>query len=373
LNRLQLLKVLAPGFLPLLVFIAADALWGTTVGLAVAVAAGIVELGVSRVRDKSWDRFVLLDTLLITAMGGVSLLLANDIFFRLKPAVIELIFCLVLGVSVYTPANVMLAMTKRYLRGMEISAEQARAMTRSMKGLFYLLLAHTALIVYAAFAMSAAAWGFVSGGLFYILFAAYFLVEWLNGRRRARRDQAAMAQHAGEEWFDLVDAEGRVTGRAPRSVCHSRKGLLHPVVHLHVLDGRDRLFLQKRSLAKEIQPGKWDTAVGGHVRSGETVEQALKRETAEETGLEDLKAQPLARYVWESGVESELVFMFVARSRQEPRVDPAESSEGRFWKIAKVREAIGKGLLTPNLEFEFPILMKLIFGEKLPGTDATNS
>ena len=163
-NRLQLLKVLAPGFLPLLVFIAADALWGTTVGLAVAVASGIVELGVSRVRDKTWDRFVLLDTLLITAMGGVSLLLANDIFFRLKPAVVELIFCLVLGVSVYTPANVMLAMTRRYLRGMEISAEQAQAMTRSMKGLFYLFLAHTALIVYAAFALSAAAGGFISGG-----------------------------------------------------------------------------------------------------------------------------------------------------------------------------------------------------------------
>lgn len=372
-NRLQLLKVLAPGFLPLLVFIVADALWGTTVGLAVAVASGIAELGVSRVRDKTWDRFVLLDTLLITAMGGVSLLLANDIFFRLKPAVVELIFCLVLGVSVYTPANVMLAMARRYLRGMEISAEQAQAMTRSMKGLFYLFLAHTALIVYAAFAMSAAAWGFISGGLFYILFAAYFLAEWLGSRRRARQAQAAMAQYAGEEWFDLVDAEGRVTGRAPRRVCHSRPGLLHPVVHLHILDDRDRLFLQKRSPAKEIQPDRWDTAVGGHVRSGETVEQALQRETAEETGLEGLKAQPLARYVWQSAVESELVFMFAARSRQEPRVDPAESSEGRFWKIARVREAIGKNILTPNLEFEFPILMQLLFGEKPQETNSTNS
>ncbi len=371
-NRLQLLKVLAPGFLPLLVFIAADALWGTTVGLAVAVASGIVELGVSRAREGSWDRFVLLDTALIVAMGGVSLLLANDIFFRLKPAVVELIFCLVLGVSVYTPANVMLAMTRRYLRGMEITAEQARAMTRSMKGLFFLFLAHTALIVYAAFALSAAAWGFISGGLFYILFAAYFLVEWLGSRRRARKAEAAMAQYAGEEWFDLVDAEGRVVGRAPRSVCHSRKGLLHPVVHLHILDDKDRLFLQKRSPAKEIQPDKWDTAVGGHARSGETVEQALKRETAEETGLEGLKAQPLARYVWESEVESELVFMFAARSRLEPRVDPAESSEGRFWKIARVREAVGKGILTPNLEFEFPILMQLLFGEKPQETNSTN-
>jgi intracellular septation protein A len=100
LNRLQLLKTLAPGFLPLLVFIAADALWGTEIGLAVAVASGIIELAVSYFREKTWDRFILLDTLLIVAMGGISLLLRNDIYFKLKPALVELIFCLILGVSV---------------------------------------------------------------------------------------------------------------------------------------------------------------------------------------------------------------------------------------------------------------------------------
>jgi intracellular septation protein A len=115
LSRLQLLKALAPGFLPLLVFIAADALWGTRVGLLVAVASGIVELALSYARERTWDRFVLLDTLLIVAMGGVSLLLDNDLFFRLKPAVVELVFCLVLGVSVYSPVNVMQAMSRRYL------------------------------------------------------------------------------------------------------------------------------------------------------------------------------------------------------------------------------------------------------------------
>ncbi len=223
-NRLQLLKILAPGFLPLLVFIAADALWGTGIGLGVAVASGLIELAVSYVREKTWDRFVLLDTLLIVVLGGISLLLENDIFFRLKPAVIELIFCLVLGVSVYSPVNILLAMSRRYLKGVELAPEQVQAMARSMRALFFIFLAHTALIVYAAFAMSAAAWGFISGGLFYILFAAYFLVEWLRNRRRARQ---AQAEYAGEEWFDIVDAEGNVRGKAPRSVCHSQKGLLH--------------------------------------------------------------------------------------------------------------------------------------------------
>ena len=360
-NRLQLLKALAPGFLPLLVFIAADALWGTRVGLFVAVAAGLVELAVSFAREKTLDHFVILDTLLIVAMGGISLLLENDIFFRLKPAIVELIFCLILGVSVYSPLNIMLAMSRRYLKGIAFSAEQAQALTRSMKALFYLFLGHSALIVYAAFAMSAAAWGFISGGLFYILFAVYFLGEWLRNRRRARLAAPDLSRYAGDEWFDLVDAEGKVVGRAPRGLCHSRKGLLHPVVHLHVLDARDRLFLQKRAPDKEIQPGRWDTAVGGHVLSGETVDIALKREAQEELGLESFKALPVARYVWESDVESELVYMFVTRRDAIPHINAEEISEGKFWKIAKLREAMGKGLLTPNFEFEFDILLKQVF------------
>jgi isopentenyldiphosphate isomerase/intracellular septation protein A len=366
LNRLQLLKTLAPGFLPLLVFIAADALWGTRVGLLVAVASGLIELLVSHAREKTWDRFVLLDTLLIVLMGGVSLLLENDIFFRLKPALVELVFCLVLGVSVYSPLNIVQSMSRRYLKGIAFGQAQERAMKRSMKALFYIFLGHTLLIVYAAFAMSAAAWGFISGGLFYILFAAYFLAEWLRNRRRAGLELRApgpQAAMAGEEWFDLVDAEGHVRGRAPRSACHAQKGLLHPVVHMHVLNDQDRLYLQKRSAQKQIQPGKWDTAVGGHVLSGESVESALKREAEEELGLGAFKAVALVRYVWESDVESELVYMFVTRTRQLPCPNRDEISAGKFWKISRIKEARAKDILTPNFEFEFEILLKQVFKE----------
>ncbi|MEI6613644.1 MAG: NUDIX domain-containing protein [Chrysiogenales bacterium] len=359
-NRLQLLKTLAPGFLPLIVFIGADALWGTKVGLLVAIASGLIELGVSYAREKIWDRFVLLDTLLIVGMGGISLLLENDIFFRLKPAIVELVFCLVLAVSVYSPVNVILAMSRRYLKGVELGEEQARAMTHSMKTLFFIFLAHTALIIYAAFAMSAAAWGFISGGLFYILFAVYFLVEWLRNRRRAR---LVLAAHAAEEWFDIVDAEGKVCGKAPRSICHSGPGLLHQVVHLHVINAEDQIFLQKRSLKKQIQPGKWDTAVGGHVQSGENIESALKREAEEELGLNSFKALALARYLWESAIESELVYMFVTRTDQPPRLNRQEIDEGKFWKIKKIKAALAKNILTPNFEFEFAILLKNIFKE----------
>jgi isopentenyldiphosphate isomerase/intracellular septation protein A len=323
LNRLQLLKTLAPGFLPLLIYIIADALWGARVGLTVAVLSGLIELAVAYAREKMLDRFVLLDTGLIVLLGSVSLLMKTDIFFRMKPALVEFIFCIILGISLFSPLNIIALMSRRYLKNITLTKEQMQPMMRGLKAMFYVLLLHTLLIVYAALAMSVRAWGFISGGLFYLLFAAYFLLEWGRGRLRKRPPKQA----DDDECFDIVDSEGKVLGQAPRNVCHSRPGLLHQVVHLHVLNSQERIFLQKRSLTKQIQPGKWDTAVGGHVQSGEDIESALIREAEEELGLSGFKALGLARYIWESAVESELVYMFITRWDGPLHPDSGEISE----------------------------------------------
>ena len=90
-----------------------------------------------------------------------------------------------------------------------------------------------------------------------------------------------------EEWFPLVDEKGETIGKATRKECHSGSKMLHPVVHLHIFNKAGDLYLQKRSINKDIQPGKWDTAVGGHIDYGETVEDALHREVREELGITD--------------------------------------------------------------------------------------
>ena len=68
-----------------------------------------------------------------------------------------------------------------------------------------------------------------------------------------------------QELFPLVDKDGQVIGSATRGECHRGSRLLHPVVHLHVYNSKGDIYLQLRPKRKDIQPGKWDTAVGGHI------------------------------------------------------------------------------------------------------------
>ena len=102
-------------------------------------------------------------------------------------------------------------------------------------------------------------------------------------------------KHNPDELFPLVDEAGNIIGSATRTECHSGSMLLHPVVHLHVVAPDGSIFLQKRSMNKDIQPGKWDTAVGGHIDLGECVGEALMREASEELGIDATKAELLKR------------------------------------------------------------------------------
>ena len=156
-----------------------------------------------------------------------------------------------------------------------------------------------------------------------------------------------------QEIFPVVDEEGSVIGKATRGECHNGSRLLHPVVHLHVFNSSGDIYLQKRPKWKDIQPGKWDTAVGGHIDYGETPVEALRREVREELGITDFIPTFVGKYVFDSQRERELVY--VNSTVYDGPVCPSaeELDGGRFWSMEEIRQSIGQGVLTPNFEQEF--------------------
>jgi len=350
----KILHNLLPGLLPLFIFVLADAIWGTLTGLYIALGFGVAELFFTYIKSGKFEKFILIDIGLLIILGGISILLKNEIFFKLKPALIELIFASILAVSVFGKKNFIYEMSLRYLRDVQINSYAEKKLSGSLQVLLYLILGHILAVLYSSFYMSNEAWAFISGGLFYIMILTYFGFEIM-------KDWYLRKHMPAEELLPVVDEKGNIVSRARRSECHfnKEKKLLHPVVHMHVINSSGEIFLQHRPENKEVQPGKWDVSVGGHISYGESIEEALKRETKEEIGLTEFNARFIRRYIWETEIEKEMVFTFICQTDQNIQINNSELSGGRYWNLKEVEKLRRKGLLTPNFEKELKTLLEL--------------
>jgi isopentenyldiphosphate isomerase len=353
-NKLGLLKKMLPGLLPILIFIIADEIWGTQIGLIVAVVLGILQLLYFAIKDKKLEKFVLMDTILITAMGGVSIILHNDLFFKLKPAIIELILAAVLAYSLFSKNNIMLNMSKRYIKDLQTNEAQEAMMRKSIRNMLILLFIHLIILIYSSFWMSTEAWAFVSTALFYIMIFGYFGIELLI-RYLTNRNQKDI------EILPIVDEEGKVIGKASREECHTNPDIIYPVVRLHLFNPKGELLLQRRSLKSDIEPGKWDAAVAGHIRFGETAEQAIVRECAEELNHKLENYQGISQRLFRAKTSTALMIVYIGIIEGMPSPNLAEVEEISFFKLNEIPPLINKGLTTKGLIEELPQIKSVKF------------
>jgi len=157
-----------------------------------------------------------------------------------------------------------------------------------------------------------------------------------------------MPEFSATELFDLVDDCDVTAGVTTRAAVHGNPSLIHRVAHVLVFNDAGELYLQKRSSTKDVQPGMWDTSVGGHVDSGESYERAAMREMHEELGIQGASMRFLHKYLHRNGYESEYVCTYRVLWNDQITPDPVEIDEGRFWSIKEILSRVESGIFTPN-------------------------
>ena len=163
-----------------------------------------------------------------------------------------------------------------------------------------------------------------------------------------------------DELFDIYDEAGNRVGVATRRECHGNPKLLHRTAHVVVFHPETgAILLQKRAATKDIQPGKWDTAVGGHLALGEDYETGARRELAEELGV---TAPVELEYLFDgkirNAIESEDTRVFGLRMAEGFKFQKSEIDAIRFWSAAELFELANRANFTPNLCAELDELRK---------------
>lgn len=141
------------------------------------------------------------------------------------------------------------------------------------------------------------------------------------------------------EYFDVVDENNVVIGRETRQIVHKEK-MRHRSVHIFIFNSKNQLYLQKRSMSKDMSPGYWESSVSGHLDAGEGYEQAAKRELKEEVGIE-AEIEYVNNFPARKDSGWEFIKLFICRyDKPITDINKEEIDEGGFFDIEQIRDEI---------------------------------
>jgi len=144
------------------------------------------------------------------------------------------------------------------------------------------------------------------------------------------------------EFLDVVDLDDKVVGRASHSDIYANKHP-HRIVHVLLYNKRGEMALQLRSKEKSFCPLHWGTAVGGHVQSGETYEQAALREFEEELGrAAELQVLRKDRYDDHRGI-TKFLTTYTAEYEGPFEVNPEEVDRVEFFSNEALNQMVVDG------------------------------
>ncbi len=155
-----------------------------------------------------------------------------------------------------------------------------------------------------------------------------------------------------QEMVVIVDENNMVTGSAPRAIMR-KEGLTHRAAYILVFDSHGRLFVQERTLTKDIFPGYYDLCTGGVVLAGEKYEKSALRELEEEIGVKDAELTFLFDFYGEYAGQKVWGRVFSCISDGPFTLQPEEVSGGAFYDIEGVKHLIETEPCTPDSVYAF--------------------
>lgn len=155
------------------------------------------------------------------------------------------------------------------------------------------------------------------------------------------------------EYMDIVNEADEVIGRDTRERIHARHEI-HRGVHVFVVNAAGELLLQRRAETTDYYPGYWDASAGGQVGSGETYEQAARRELREELGCADGPIRPIGKYDSFSSRQREKRALFVHESDGPFRLPP-QVAEVRFAAPADISSMLESEPFTEGFRRSFAL------------------
>jgi 8-oxo-dGTP pyrophosphatase MutT (NUDIX family) len=152
---------------------------------------------------------------------------------------------------------------------------------------------------------------------------------------------------ARDEIVLIVDTDNNETGIAPRHEMRA-KGLVHRATYILVFNSKNELFVQKRTMGKDIYPGYYDVAAGGVVLAGETYDESARREVAEELGIRNAELTPHFTFFYEEGMNRVWGRVYSCIHAGELSLQADEVESGFFSPPAEVLALSEKEPFTPD-------------------------
>ena len=165
------------------------------------------------------------------------------------------------------------------------------------------------------------------------------------------------------EMVDVVDKNDNIIGFDSKDNCH-KLGKWHRCAAVYVID-KDKLYLQTRSDNKKIDPGLLDHSASGHVRRGESYEEAAFRELKEELGI----VAPIAfvgkakqNMKFNGFIERQLFEIFICKHNGNVVIDKNELKDVKLFSIKQIKKMIAedKSKLADGFLKTFEVFSKYI-------------